>query len=1152
MGVGSSETTMRLEGASAMETALDYSGLNHAQRAAVRASLEPQIVIAGPGTGKTRVLVYRAAHLIREQGLPPGEVVLVTFTTKAAAQLRYRLAELVGPQAQAVRAGTIHHFAYQLVRRYPEPLGLPDDFVIADEAVTESFWQVWCDRNGMAKKYRAVMTQVSRFKIGLEGISGRVTQGYRAYQAMLAERAALDYDDVLLYARDLLRDHGDVRAEVQDGIAALLVDEFQDTDPVQYVLVKTAMHPERKGLFCVADDDQSIYAFRGAQPKNVKKYIDEFGCCREKGTLHVLGLNYRSNEAIFRSAEAVLDPNARIKRTGDVNVVMDGGDSVDVIPCQSPGDERARILEMVQEWAEAGVRRREIAVFMPWNSLNAACEALFLRSGVPCEVSGARRLTEVPVVRKLVALLHFLHKRHTDQSVEAELDAFLQATLTPHTYGALQAYVDSTGRPTPEALRVLATEPEARERAGLLPEDARDVERAYALVANMESLVGSPTTTLADLVESALPKLAPPLQLLGGEEQGVSDPLALPSVARAAGVLREWLVGFKRLRAAMEGRANGTERQAPTGALALPRLIVHHTNPFVAQVWTEMLRAALVDGDGVAADGLCGRTEEVGEARLLCMYRIPKAKRGAVPLRPTDLVVTNSPSGFAQKALEYLDPSALSGVNSSSRFTERPRPSVLHFEPETDRWKPEAETGRGDRSRGRWARSGAEGLLSAISVWPVDDEGVYESPSVRLFKTLQGALAKEAGPLLPAYVMVDLETTGTDTELCRVAQIGALKVVDGVVVDRFERLVALPKDLTEEEAEVLRGVCGFDLADFDGADSERGVWEAFCAFVGDHPIVAFNGQHFDFRVLDRLKRTHDEVEAAWPFAYDMLPDAVELFPSRRSYSAESLRADLLRDTAPTAHQALADCEEQQRLLTHLQEERSRRSRKLAFEPLLTAVALAVLREPETILQDDRGEEAELFRVGYMWALKGNHSILEALREVIPARKDAVEIIRLNQRFARLTEEAPFLYEGEEALDVGARIGALIAPFAGRAVESGVLRDVLAHVALWGEQATDFGADVVTLSTYHSAKGLEFGRAVCAHVHDSAFPDFRCETDEDVAESRRLLYVGMTRAKERLVVTYPVRSAYGHRQKPSPFLSALPVEHSVSHPLNGLP
>ncbi len=1124
---------------------LDYASLNDGQQTAVRSSLEPQIVIAGPGTGKTRVLVFRAAHLIRERGVAPGEVVLITFTTKAAAQLRYRLAELVGPQAQAVQAGTIHHFAYRLVRQYPDPLGLPDDFVIADQAVMESFWQVWCDRNGMANKYRTVMTQVSRFKIGLGAISGRVTHGYRAYQDMLAERAALDYDDILLNARDLLRDHGDVRGEVQGRIAALLVDEFQDTDPVQYVLIKSAMHPERKGLFCVADDDQSIYAFRGAQPKNVRKYIDEFGCCREGGTLHVLDLNYRSHEAIFRCAESVLDPRARIKQTGDVRVVTDGGEPVAVVPCASPEDERARILAMVRERIEAGVRRREIAVFMPWNSLNAACEELFLRMGVPCEVSGTRRLTEVPVVKKVVALLHFLHKHHTEQAVDAELDAFLQLALTPHTYGALRAYTDSTGRPSTDVLRALATEPEARERAGLLPEDVRDVERAHALVANMVSLVGSPDTTLADLVERALPKLAPPLQLLGGEQQGVSDPLTLPSVARASGVLREWLLRFRRFRAAEGG---GATMGAADGGAALPRLVVHHTNPFVAQVWTELLRAAVSDGDGVAAEGLCGRSDEEHEARLLCLYRIPRAERGSVQLRPTDLVVTNSPSGFAQKAAEYLDLSAAGGAGPlfGSRSTGGLGPPILHFEPETDRFG----TSAGPRRGGRHGEGdGGAGLLGTSPVWPVDGEGAYESPSVRLFKTVQGALAKEAGPLLPAYVMVDLETTGTDTELCRVAQIGALKVVDGAVVDRFERLVALPDDLTEEEAEVLRGVCHFDLADFEGADKESEVWAAFCAFVGEHPIVAYNGQRFDFRVLDRLKRAYAGVEARWPFTYDMLPDAVELFPDRRSYSAESLRADLLRDATPTAHQALADCEDQQRLLAHLQEERSRRSRKLAFEPLLAAVALAVLREPETLLGDERGEEAELFRVGYMWALKGSHPILEALREVIPARKDAVEIIRLNQRFARLTEEAPFLYAQEEALDVGGRIEALIAPFAERTVASGVLRDVLAHVALWGEQAADFGADVVTLSTYHSAKGLEFGHAICAHVHDSAFPDFRCETDEDVAESRRLLYVGMTRAKERLVITYPIRSAYGHRQKPSPFLAGLPVEHSVVHSLN---
>src|SRR6056297_2510564 len=117
--------------------------LNRAQQAAVTASLAPQLVVAGPGTGKTRVLICRAAHLIEQRGLTPSHLVLVTFTRRAARQLTDRLATLVGPDAQHVRAGTIHHFCYELLREYPDPADTPDDFIVVDDAVTDAFWQRW-------------------------------------------------------------------------------------------------------------------------------------------------------------------------------------------------------------------------------------------------------------------------------------------------------------------------------------------------------------------------------------------------------------------------------------------------------------------------------------------------------------------------------------------------------------------------------------------------------------------------------------------------------------------------------------------------------------------------------------------------------------------------------------------------------------------------------------------------------------------------------------------------------------------------------------------------------------------------------------------------------------------------------------------------
>ena len=227
-----------------MSSSPHWPALNDSQRAAVAASLDPQLVVAGPGTGKTRVLICRAAYLIAEQNVSPSRLVLVTFTRRAARQLTDRLADLVGPEAQHVRAGTLHHFCYDLLREHTAPADVPDDFIVVDDAVADAFWQrwyddhkSWCKENDL-HSYRQVKTHISRIKLGIDTVSGRLTDGLRAYGEMLEERGALDFDDLLVETRDLLRNSDDVRETVADAISAVLVDECQDTDPVQFDILR--------------------------------------------------------------------------------------------------------------------------------------------------------------------------------------------------------------------------------------------------------------------------------------------------------------------------------------------------------------------------------------------------------------------------------------------------------------------------------------------------------------------------------------------------------------------------------------------------------------------------------------------------------------------------------------------------------------------------------------------------------------------------------------------------------------------------------------------------------------------------------------------------------------------------------------------------
>ena len=312
----------------------NWPDLNPAQKQAVTASLNPQLVVAGPGTGKTRVLVCRAAYLLTQHAdrFRPSDIAVITFTRKAARQLTSRLADIIGASAQHVRAGTIHRFCAQILHEHGQAVGMSEDLVVAPEAVTDAYWQRWFEANeGWAKSndipsFRQAKLRVSRAKIGIDTVTSRLQTARRQYDEMLAERGLLDFDDLLVKARDAVNIDR-VREAVQAETGAILVDEFQDTDPVQFYVIRQLSAPglqeDGAHLFCVADDDQSIYGFRGARQKNMNDLIERYGCRREEGTLHVLRTNYRSNRAIYAVAESVLPPEERLKRRGEIETASD-------------------------------------------------------------------------------------------------------------------------------------------------------------------------------------------------------------------------------------------------------------------------------------------------------------------------------------------------------------------------------------------------------------------------------------------------------------------------------------------------------------------------------------------------------------------------------------------------------------------------------------------------------------------------------------------------------------------------------------------------------------------------------------------------------------------------------------------------------------
>jgi DNA helicase-2/ATP-dependent DNA helicase PcrA len=300
------------------------SGLNERQREAVLATEGPVLVLAGAGTGKTRVITYRAAYLI-ERGIPPGAILAVTFTNKAADVMKQRIADLlrsVGADASDMWVSTFHSFCARLLRRESRHLGLPRDFAIYDDddqtaAVKRALLQLdFSTDDYPPRSVRAQISHAKNHNISPDEMASQASQSgnrdrqdvakiYAAYEEILRRAAAVDFDDLLLLAVKVLREHPDVRAAWNGRFQYIMVDEFQDTNSAQEELVRLLAGPQ-KNVCVVGDEDQSIYGWRGAQAGNLKRFTEDF----PKAKIIRLEENYRSTQTILDAAAAVVQNNS--------------------------------------------------------------------------------------------------------------------------------------------------------------------------------------------------------------------------------------------------------------------------------------------------------------------------------------------------------------------------------------------------------------------------------------------------------------------------------------------------------------------------------------------------------------------------------------------------------------------------------------------------------------------------------------------------------------------------------------------------------------------------------------------------------------------------------------------------------------------------
>jgi DNA helicase-2/ATP-dependent DNA helicase PcrA len=390
--------------------------LNPAQREAVLHTEGPVLVVAGAGSGKTRVLTRRIAHLLGAVGVKPPEILAITFTNKAAGEMRERVRDLVGPPAGAAWVMTFHSACGRILRREAQRLGYRSNFTIYDQAdqirlVKRCLEEL--ERDPKRFTPRGIHSQISNAKNTLVGpddygervasfYDQTVAEVYDLYQKRLFASNAVDFDDMLFLTVDVLERFPAAREKWQEAFHYILVDEYQDTNHAQYRLLQL-LAEKRRNVFAVGDPDQSIYGFRGADIRNVLEFEHDF-----PGSYSIaLEQNYRSTQHILDAANGIISHN-RERKEKNLWSELGDGDPVRVIEVEDEHAEARYVAAEIALLVEEGFSGSEVAIFYRTNAQSRVLEDVLVRQGIAYQVIGGPRFYERAEIKDLVAYLQVL------------------------------------------------------------------------------------------------------------------------------------------------------------------------------------------------------------------------------------------------------------------------------------------------------------------------------------------------------------------------------------------------------------------------------------------------------------------------------------------------------------------------------------------------------------------------------------------------------------------------------------------------------------------------------------------------------------------------------------------------------------------------
>lgn len=520
----------------ALDAAALLEGLNENQRAAVVHSGGPLLIVAGAGSGKTRVLTHRIAYLLAERNVHPGQILAITFTNKAAGEMKERVEQLVGPRANAMWVMTFHSACVRILRRESKKLGFTSSFSIYDAADSKRLMALVCrDLDLDPKRFppKSFSAKISNLKNELideedfaaqatDGFEKTLAQAYALYQSRLREANALDFDDLIMTTVNLLRAFPDVAEHYRRRFRHVLVDEYQDTNHAQYALVRelvgTSEHPvdvppseadiPPAELCVVGDADQSIYAFRGATIRNILQFEEDY----PDATTILLEQNYRSSQTILTAANAVIERNES-RRPKNLWTNAGAGARITGYVADTEHDEAQFVAEEIDRLTDAGdAKAGDVAVFYRTNAQSRVFEEIFIRVGLPYKVVGGVRFYERKEVRDVLAYLRVLAnpedsvplrrilnvpKRGIGDRAEAMIDALAQREKISFPQAL---------RRVDEAYGMAARSTNAVRRFNTLMEDLRTIVESGVGPATVLEAILERTGYLAELQASTDPQ----------------------------------------------------------------------------------------------------------------------------------------------------------------------------------------------------------------------------------------------------------------------------------------------------------------------------------------------------------------------------------------------------------------------------------------------------------------------------------------------------------------------------------------------------------------------------------------------------------------------------------------------------------------------